>query len=221
MDKYPDFFKDVDEDGVELGDGTHSLVTQLYERNNYLNRPHKRKPDDEDSPGNPSKNHKGLTSARAGCHNWGPSTCTSYSNEEISNIQDISKTTKHGDSNYMEVLEKTYIQIRSFLNAQKVPTILQIKEEWPILFSSNAIFWHFEKLTGTNIHFLDQMKEKSAKILSSIKSKQENALLLYDNAEPELELLIRLSEHFKEDINSFYVENEVRIFLKFCYVFST
>ncbi|CAH0560167.1 unnamed protein product [Brassicogethes aeneus] len=184
LDKFPQFFKDVDEDDVELGDGTFSLVNQLYDH----------------LPLNPSKNRKSLT----GCYNWGPSTSTSTTDEET--LKNISKTTKYGDCNYTEILEKTYAIIRNFLNAGD-PTIFEIKKEWPILFSSNSIFWHFQKLTGTSIHFLDQLKEKSSKILKTIKYDKKKDIL-YERVGPELEILVRLSEHFKEDINLFYVENK-------------
>lgn len=45
INKYPTMFRDVDENGMILGDGSHSLYSKIQDRNNCLNRPHKRKLD--------------------------------------------------------------------------------------------------------------------------------------------------------------------------------
>lgn len=42
VEKYPLMFQDVDEEKVILGDGAHTIFSKLQDRNNYLNRPHKR-----------------------------------------------------------------------------------------------------------------------------------------------------------------------------------
>ncbi|KAG5865544.1 hypothetical protein JTB14_009253 [Gonioctena quinquepunctata] len=42
LEKYPNTFRDIDNDGVVIGDGTHSAITKLSDRNHYLNRPHRR-----------------------------------------------------------------------------------------------------------------------------------------------------------------------------------
>lgn len=42
IDRYPVAFRDQDDDGTVLGDGSHSMFSSLQDRNNYLNRPHKR-----------------------------------------------------------------------------------------------------------------------------------------------------------------------------------
>lgn len=41
--KYPKMFTDIDEDGVVMGDGSHTIFYKLMDRNNYLNRPHKKR----------------------------------------------------------------------------------------------------------------------------------------------------------------------------------
>lgn len=43
VDLYPAMFQDVDDDNIVLGDGSHTITQKLIERNNYLNRPHKRR----------------------------------------------------------------------------------------------------------------------------------------------------------------------------------
>lgn len=43
--KYPNTFKDIDEDGNVIAEGHVSLMMKLINRNSYLNRPTKKKPD--------------------------------------------------------------------------------------------------------------------------------------------------------------------------------
>lgn len=125
-----------------LGDGTHSLVNKLQDRNNYLNRPHKRKVNQVDC-NNPITNKKGRVNARAGCINWSPTTHETHDIEV--NMNDIAT-----DENFYQILNTTYNEQRGFIN--KSPIINEIKEIWPILFSKNAIYWHFNKLTNSNIY---------------------------------------------------------------------
>lgn len=42
VNKYPQTFKDIDEDGKCFGDGYHTTYLKLRDRNCYLNRPHKK-----------------------------------------------------------------------------------------------------------------------------------------------------------------------------------
>lgn len=42
VEKYPSTFRDIDSDGIVIGDGTYSLICKMVDRNHYLNRPHKR-----------------------------------------------------------------------------------------------------------------------------------------------------------------------------------
>ncbi|CAH0560587.1 unnamed protein product [Brassicogethes aeneus] len=66
VDKYPNSFQDVDEDGNIFGNGIGSLVTKFIDRNNYLNRPHKKQIDINV----PKLKGRKLLAARAGCSNW-------------------------------------------------------------------------------------------------------------------------------------------------------
>lgn len=60
------YFKDVDEDNVQIGSGYSSIFKKLLERNNYLNRPHKRSPNQMDPHDLPPSKIKNMMSRKAG-----------------------------------------------------------------------------------------------------------------------------------------------------------
>ncbi|VEN62885.1 unnamed protein product [Callosobruchus maculatus] len=195
MDRYPDTFKDTDEDGVVLGDGTHSLFCKLQDRNNYLNRPHKAKRSNE----NPTTSKKRCVSARAGCSNWAPDVIAQTNEEVLENVRTMPDT----DLNYERVLNETFPDIRMYLNAEVPPTISKIKEDWPILFSKKSIAWHFNKLTNSDINLLDQMRDKGQKIIDFIEKKKNLKYSDDEQEEPELKLIRIISLYFKERIEDF------------------
>ncbi|CAH0563085.1 unnamed protein product [Brassicogethes aeneus] len=109
---YPNTFKDVDIDGVVLGDGWHSTFLKLFDRNQYLNRPHKRSLEFK-APKIPNKKIKQVTSAKAGCSNWQP------------------QLSKEDDP-----LKITYAEQRHLLNnIENVPTVTEVEEK----FSENML----------------------------------------------------------------------------------
>ncbi|CAH0560505.1 unnamed protein product [Brassicogethes aeneus] len=103
--RYP-VLRDQDEDNVIIGDGTHSLFNKLQERNNYLNRPHKRNCNDQRL--SPIASKKKCLSARAGCSNWSPNVPAEVTddNEPMPNLDDFEK-----------LMVTSYAQQRMFLNA--------------------------------------------------------------------------------------------------------
>lgn len=64
-DKYP-HLQDVDEDGVTIGSGYHTLFKKLLDRNNYLNRPHKRPTNTPTPPEVPPNKIKKMLNYKAG-----------------------------------------------------------------------------------------------------------------------------------------------------------
>lgn len=59
------------------------MFQKLQDRNNYLNRPHKRGKKKTDTEENPVKNKKSFVSARAGCSKWSSSLPAIEHNEVI------------------------------------------------------------------------------------------------------------------------------------------
>ncbi|KAK1891219.1 Sterile alpha motif domain containing protein 3 [Dissostichus eleginoides] len=49
------------------------------------------------------------------------------------------------------LMERTYVILRRYLNRMPAPAMLEVKEEWPFLFSQRGLFSHFGLLTDVNI----------------------------------------------------------------------
>lgn len=71
IEKYPQTFKDMDEDDKCFGDGGHTLYLKFRDRNCYLNRPHMKRSLSR-SLNIPLKKQRKVLSAKAGCSNWQP-----------------------------------------------------------------------------------------------------------------------------------------------------
>ncbi|KAF2904769.1 hypothetical protein ILUMI_01405 [Ignelater luminosus] len=109
---------------------------------------------------------------------------------------------------FFELLEATYPDVRLFLNnIEKPPTVDEIIKEWPIITNSNAIDWHFQKLTGKDITNLTvKMIEKSDRICNHLNKKHK----IVGKGTTTIECLSNaLCQYFKEDITTFWkkVEN--------------
>ncbi|CAH0555214.1 unnamed protein product [Brassicogethes aeneus] len=193
-DKFPLIFLDKDEDGTVLGNGTHSTVCRLQDRCNYLNRCKKR-------PGTklPPQHLKKMAGSRAGCSNWQPP--ESNKSVDIPHIKKLLFSIDETDPNFFEYLDQTYYDQRTFLNSPNPPTMSTIKNEWPVLFKTEAIIWHFHKLTGAECTDLD-FKNKCQKVLK-LKKSPETEHINDDNKEDIIQALYVASSHFKEELSSF------------------
>lgn len=208
IDRYPNIFKDVDSDGVVVGDGSHSLFSKLTDRNNYLNRPHKRTSNEKFlQPAIPKNKIKMILNARAGCSNWQPDIPDTVQVAETD--QEKLKTMDVTNDEIIILLENTFALQRQFLNnINEVPTITDIRNSWPILLTKRGILWHFQKLTGTSLQEIsNKMEERSDKILEFGKLKK----LLVENEEEMDGTNFKLSlevvaKYFKERMEAIFVE---------------
>lgn len=79
-------------------------------------------------------------SARAGCSNWNPSVSPSVIG--------------------LEEREKDYPLQRD------LPNVHSLREKWPNFWNTDEIFWHFEKLTGSQIELIHKLTlERYEKVL--------------------------------------------------------
>lgn len=205
--KYPKMFTDVDDDGVPLGDGSSTIFCKLYERAAYLRRPHKRK-SCSDLPVGP-KMKKKKVNVMAGCSNWAPENIQeNISTEEENNEKEKLRKPNLNHDDLMTLMENTYTQQRLFLNnIENPPTVEMIKNEWPILFTIEGIYWHFKKLTGCNLKELSvNLKAKAKKIICFGLKKNIISDL---EEESEIVALQIIAKHFKEDFNMFLMKVKV------------
>lgn len=194
--KYPTFFRDVDEDGAVIGDGTHTIFAKLQDRNNYLNRPHKR-PRGSTS-GSLLKIRKQLD-VKTGCPNWEPE------------VQlDVEEVHVNADTDESQYLETTYPLVRQFLNdLDSPPTAVQIKEKWPVLLQRDAIIWHFHKLTDIRLENLEIcFSQKATKIVNF--GIQKKYLEEFNENRKYEDTLIFFAKYFKEDLKYIYYQFKVR-----------
>ncbi|XP_074040911.1 uncharacterized protein [Leptinotarsa decemlineata] len=192
IDKYPETFRDIDEDNVVIGDGSYSVFKKLQDRNNYLNRPHITKR--TASMSNPMANKKQRLFQRAGCSHWDP---------PLPDGENVSTNGKMSEDNpdLLETLHETFPQQRDFLNRH--PSRETIQQEWPILFSKSGALIHFHKLTNSD---LTQLGKKAAEKLDKflkLHTPEENN----ETSEYELLTIIKiLARYFKENLESIYME---------------
>ncbi|XP_063903736.1 uncharacterized protein LOC135123169 isoform X3 [Zophobas morio] len=161
VDKYPATFRDYDDDGVVLGDGTASLKTKLQERYHYLKRPHKRPV--STSPETPLHLAKIKKNATAGCAQWAPP----YQKAGAAAKNKLNTFLDDASDEFFHLLEETFAEQRAFINSVDPPSITNIKDQWPVLFKVEAIKWHFNKVTNGNISNLTtNLQLKAEKIVN-------------------------------------------------------
>jgi len=201
-DRYP-MFRDFDSDNEVIGDGCFTLTMKLIERNNYLNRPFKRK---STTAGKiPGKKSKKIANITSGCCNWDPKL-----NEEIldqENLTNSLNTINEREENFHQHLEDSYSIIRTAINNDE--PLKHILNQWPILQESkNAFYWHFQNLTKVDLTMLGiKINSKANTIIEfGIKNKVHNS---DDNIEPGFAILQIFSKYFKEDIGKFILQVEV------------
>lgn len=129
-------FRVIDEDGIVIGDGSHTLFRKIQDRNYYLNT-QKRPKEQEDA----IKNKRRRVAERAGCTLWRPE------------VNDTSSYDPHQELNCTdpELQDKTnkcFGMQRKFILGN--PKVEEIKREWPILLSKEWAFCHFKKLTSSD-----------------------------------------------------------------------
>lgn len=122
--KYPHIFKDHDDDGVPIGDGSASIFCKLYERASYLRRHHKRK---NSSPSVSPQLAKKKANMMAGCSNWAPSFDNpAVTKSDKDKLQTLSENNKE---EFGRLMEATYSEQKKFFkNVDSPPTVEMIKE---------------------------------------------------------------------------------------------
>lgn len=115
------------------------------------------------------------------------------------------------DTKFFEICEKSYASVRSFLNTEIPHTMQQIREEWPIIFSKKAIYWHFNKLTNADIHLLNNINDKSEKIIKFIYQRLKHPQKENEGNQEDITMRVlkALSLYFKDSLEVFFIECEV------------
>lgn len=196
VEEYGASFKAHDEDNVVLGNGFEPLFHKLLDRNNYVNRPNKRKNEKQETP---SKRIKLLANSRVGCPNWQPTETIPENRDKVTLLKNMSPT----DPEFESFLKDTYPLQRQDIIGKEISEVYQ---EWPVLFTKKGIFTHFEMLTNINPCLLD-IRQKAEKIV--LFGKQKSLNFSINDDESLLSALKILGHHFKEDISKFIYQRKV------------
>ncbi|XP_063924385.1 uncharacterized protein LOC135138353 isoform X2 [Zophobas morio] len=206
--KYPKTFQDIDEDGHVYGDGSHSIFSKLREHFKYVNRRSSAERSDAPSPISLKKRKKMLAS-KAGCSNWQPHV-EEHPVDVTENIKEQLKTIDIKcvalEPEILDLLEKSYLAQRLFLNSAEPPALKTIRQEWPVLLCPAGIFWHYEKLMSQNINVLyEALITKSEKILKFGRKKNYiNDESLTDENDKFIKVMVVLCMFFSEPPNALY-----------------
>lgn len=200
--RYP-IFRDIDSDNVVIGDRCFTLTMKLIKRNNYLNRPFKRK---STTAGKiPGKSSKKIANITCDCSNWDPELNEEIVDEE--NLKNSLNVITETDKNFHQYLEDSYSIIRMAINSNE--PLNKILVQWPILQKSkNAFYWHFQNLTKVDLTMLGmKINAKANNIIEfGIKNKLYHA---DNNIEAGFAVLQIFAKYFKEDIENFIFETKV------------
>ncbi|KAI4459143.1 hypothetical protein MML48_6g00001703 [Holotrichia oblita] len=148
--KYPGMFKDVDDDEVVIGDGTHTLYKKLCDHC----RPFKRSRSVVGNEAVSPQQIKRQINRTSGCQNCDPE----ISEEGLDLLMDkkalVNNMYLEFNAETRKLLDETYSLQRYFINKPST-TVEDIRKEWPILFIKEAICWHYNKLMNQDIGQLE------------------------------------------------------------------
>ncbi|KAJ8339841.1 hypothetical protein SKAU_G00344740 [Synaphobranchus kaupii] len=164
---YPQTFADFSEKGERLGTGHYSLLRSLKSRVENVNRDNlihrirrpKRTSSNEDRghPNSPKQVRQDVDSY--GCTNWQPTDLPA--GETADSLEDKRKTlssifnsTDPRAAERTEVddlMVRTFVYQRHMINTCPPPSIAEIQEHWPFLFTRKGLCNHFHKLTDIDI----------------------------------------------------------------------
>lgn len=222
--------------GEVVGEGYSSLLKQMEVRFDNLNRTNPLnilrravKHQEEKSPSGDKKRKLGVADCY-GCVNWQPPSLPVHETEATQKLKkstmlEIALTnTKSIDMALVKkLLQETYYTLRKQIN--NGDSIVNIKKEWPLLFSREGIYDHFESLVGFDIFqkLTNSVASKGFRIISYLKSisntkkHKENfqqwiAKLDLHGNDPDLSILLcLLMVYFDENIQDLFITVDVSI----------
>lgn len=241
--QYPATFADKTADGEQLGCGYYSLLKQLKTRVEHVNRDNvssrirqpRKKHTTENSGGDAAIKMGRSELDSYGCINWQPRALpegeTSESLEtkrqtmatvfKSAGPQAIEKT------NVDEFMTLTYTYQRHMINSWPAPTLCEIEEQWPFLFTKRGLCTHFHTLTGIEIdtRLSEALLTKGKRIWNFFQSQRlkwnkDIELLLRECDNTEMNnhqiattAILLLMKYFEEKEDSIFILADVRIFL--------
>ncbi|XP_064153364.1 uncharacterized protein zgc:113210 isoform X1 [Anguilla rostrata] len=189
--RHPGTFADLTEEGEKLGSGYHSLLTQLKTRVEHVNRNnlvHRiRRPrrtgagQDGESGSRPARCLRSRVDGY-GCVNWQPKelpegeTADSLEAKRRTMAAIFHSLGPDGASvaEVDEHMRLTYVCQRRTINGCPPPTVGEVRERWPFLFTRRWLCWHFHTLTGVDVdsRLSEALRTKGRRIVSFFQSQK-------------------------------------------------
>lgn len=228
--QYPKSFADMTPDGSLLGGGYTSLLIQVKNRIENLNRAgsytrHRASKFSSTNKRGPSDSY--------GCTRFQPELPPEETNETVEQhrqrLEEIYRQKGAGGAEIAEVknlMELTFCLQRRHINAHPPPDIDDMKSKWPFLFIQRYIYAHFELLTDINVlRSLElSMEECGRAITEYFRGKPTNKDVkdvLSNSEDTEMALCIvqLLMAHFGEKLTGLVLLADVSLYSLSCHVF--
>ncbi|XP_038148054.1 uncharacterized protein LOC119788016 [Cyprinodon tularosa] len=187
--KYPLTFSDMTEEGEQIGIGYYSLINQLKTRVEHVNRNNTteriRKPrSTTQSNSNTSAKTTRCKVDSYGCVNWQPKCLpegetTDSLEKRRQDMVAIFQSAGPRAADWPDVdasMSLTYIYQRHMINGCPPPSINDIQEQWPFLFTKRGLCDHFKILTEIDIcdRLGEALQTKGKRILDFFRRNPHN-----------------------------------------------
>ncbi|XP_028432949.1 uncharacterized protein LOC114555050 [Perca flavescens] len=212
---YPESFADQRDNGQLLDGGYASLLIQVKNRIENLNRAssfHQHRSASHGQKRGPTDTY--------GCTRFQPSLPAEETEDTMETKRQQLEETYSQDGTagaerpqVKKLMDSTFYLQRSHINVVPTPTIATLKAKWPYLFSHKGLYSHFELLTDIPVlRSLDLAMEECGKVIVEMfKTKPTNARMkevlcqLDDDVELSYQVIHLLLSHFSEDVSGLIV----------------
>lgn len=227
--KYPKSFADMAPDGSLLGGGYSSLLIQVKNRIENLNRHAicmRHRVSKNSSSRRPSDSY--------GCKRFQPDLPSEETDETLEQrrqrLVDIYSQEGAGGAERAEVknlMELTFCLQRRYINALPPPDVEDMRSKWPFLFIPKFIYAHFELLTDVSVlRTLELSMEESGRTITQYFAKKptnndvKSVLSKGEDDEMALRVVQLLMAHFGENLTGLFLFTDVSLYLLFLSPFS-
>lgn len=229
--QYFQSFADVLRDGTKIGTGYGSLLTQIKTRVEHVNRgcSLSRRRKLKITSNSPVEHIAPGPADQYGCVRWQPECPIEETEESLKvkqeQMKDLYSTEgpAGADRGHLsQLMEATYYLQRKSINACPSPSIAELKNDWPYLFTPKELYSHFKSLTNISIleKLENSMEEKGKMILQFFQQKPagcnaneiQRILMKFDDNEASCFIpcvILLLLSHFKEKPEALILQADV------------
>ncbi|KAF4097387.1 hypothetical protein G5714_021395 [Onychostoma macrolepis] len=173
--QYSQSFADVLVDGTRIGTGYGSLLTQLKTRVEHVNRGCllSRRMTQKKTSNSSGEDIAPGPADQYGCVRWQPECPQEESEESLQEKQKEMKDLYSTEGpagvergHLSQLMKATYYLQRKSINACPSPSIADLKNDWPYLFTPKELYNHFKSLTNiTILEKLEKSMEEKGKMI--------------------------------------------------------